>query len=446
MATPNPYHVAAKTKLESLFLDGYSFDDAIRIAQEWTKETDSEIDSDIFMNLAVEAEQKVLAERSMLQDSSRFRLVPLGELLTAPKPTEWLIRDYLEAQSLACLFGASGSMKTFVALDMALCCAAGLPWHGVNAPLPGPVVYVAGEGSRGLSKRIQAWLVGHGQVANTIPFFVASAGVEIRDPESLNEAMSAINFLASWHGSPRLIVLDTLARCFGPGDENSTSDMSGFVARLDELRSMFGCAVLVVHHTGLSEKERARGASSWRAALDMEYRLDKRDDLRILTCTKCKDFEPPQNIAFTYEQMETGWADEETGAPITSVVLHKTDSDVSKVAKQRPLTGAKKIALDTLCQCCNPGGWTHIDEWRDACYGAGITPSSSPDTKGRTFRRAVSDLRDLDLIHVKGDFYCPSGQADKSRACPALSSCPNPDGHGHTPLGVSGCPVKGEAA
>jgi hypothetical protein len=443
---PNPYHVAAKAKLESLFWDGYSFEDAVRLTEQWAIETDGRIAGDVLMPIAMEAEKRVHAERSMLQDNTMFRLMPLGELLAAPRPTEWIIRDYLEAQSLACLFGASGSMKTFVALDMALSCAAGLPWHDVDTPNPGPVVYVAGEGFRGLSKRIRAWLVGHEQKASEVPLFVASAGVEIRNPDSLTEAMTAINSLASVHGNPRLIVLDTLARCFGPGDENSTSDMSGFVARLDELRSMFGCAVLVVHHTGHSESERARGASSWRAALDMEYRLDKRDDLRILTCTKSKDFEYPADMAFTYEQVETGWTDEESGAPITSVVLRQSDADISTAAKQRPLTGAKRVALDALKEACVIDGWAHVDRWREQAYKTGITASEESSAKRKAFMRAVSGLLDMGLIETEDDYYWLAGQPGHTGTCPAPVQCPDRDRPGHTPIRGVPCPASQDQA
>ena len=48
-----------------------------------------------------------------------------------------------------------------------------------------------------------------------------------------------------------MIVIDTLARNFGAGNENSTEDMNRFVASIDRyLREEFGSAILLVHHTG----------------------------------------------------------------------------------------------------------------------------------------------------------------------------------------------------
>ena len=47
----------------------------------------------------------------------------------------------------------------------------------------------------------------------------------------------------------KIIVLDTLARNFGDGDENSTGDMNRFVSAVGRMIERFGCAVVVVHHS-----------------------------------------------------------------------------------------------------------------------------------------------------------------------------------------------------
>jgi hypothetical protein len=120
-------------------------------------------------------------------------------MLAEPRPTDWLLRGYLEAETLACLFGESGTMKSFLALDMGLCIASGLPWHGRDVPLAGPVVYVAGEGFRGLSRRIKAWLVAHHLTGEGLPLMSPARPVQFLDPASLETATSAI---APWPSAP----------------------------------------------------------------------------------------------------------------------------------------------------------------------------------------------------------------------------------------------------
>lgn len=50
-----------------------------------------------------------------------------------------------------------------------------------------------------------------------------------------------------------MIILDTLARCFGGNDENDARDMGAFIRGCDELKRRTGATVLVVHHSGKDE-------------------------------------------------------------------------------------------------------------------------------------------------------------------------------------------------
>ena len=52
--------------------------------------------------------------------------------------------------------------------------------------------------------------------------------------------------------------------------ENSTQDMSRFVAACDAVRRRYGCTMLIIHHSGHGDKGRARGAIALKAALDAE--------------------------------------------------------------------------------------------------------------------------------------------------------------------------------
>ena len=381
-------------------------------------------------------------------DARLFRLLSMEEMLSEPKPTDWVIRDRLEATNLAVLFGGSGSMKTFVALDMGLCTATGLPWHGHTVPKPGPVVYIAGEGFRGLAKRIRAWILEHNADSSAIPFYVTSDLVEFLNPKSVDVATAAVADLVTRQGSPRLVVVDTLARCFGGGDENSTADMGAFVAALDRLRLRFDCAVLVVHHSGLQEQNRARGASALRAALDMEYRLDVQDNTRILICTKAKDHEAPPLLAFEPRTVPTGWIDPDTGDEIMSCVLYKQDKAFSR--KGQVFRGAKQIAFKALLTCCEENGRAHVDDWRKEAYRRGISTSTDSESKGKAFRRAVRDLLDLGKIEADSDYYFPTGQPDRTGHCPDLSTRTLDSDSGQVPLGTvqpvrsAGLPPEGE--
>jgi hypothetical protein len=75
---------------------------------------------------------------------------------------------------------------------------------------------------------------------------------------------------------PGLIVLDTLARCYGGGDENSTKDMNTFVTNCDLLRESFpDTTILVVHHTGKDTARGLRGSSAFNGALDIAFEMNR---------------------------------------------------------------------------------------------------------------------------------------------------------------------------
>ena len=335
-----------------------------------------------------------------------FQFLSLQQIMAAPRPTRWLIRGFLEAGSLAVLFGEAGSMKSFLAIDQGLCIASGLPWHGHACPNPGAVFYLAGEGFDGLTKRIRAWTVAHN--VELAPFFLSRAPAQLLDKTHARAVCDAIGALAEQHGVPRLVIIDTLNRNFGDGDENSSQDMTAFVAALDRLKARFGCAVLVVHHSGIAAKDRSRGSSVLRAAADYEYKLEKKESLRIFSNTKTKDHEPPEKLAFTPEDVGTGWHDPETGCELSSCVLRVADT-VKCCGPARP-TGAKGIALEALeAVHARDGGPVHIDVWRAEAYARGISTGGA-SAKRTALRRAVEQLRDSGhALAVGEDLWSPYG-------------------------------------
>ena len=87
-------------------------------------------------------------------DHTRPLFLPISEIKL--QPPEWLIEGVIEANTLCGLVGASYSGKSFLALDMALSIASGLPFHEATTA-QGSVLFIAGEGNRGLLSRIEAW-------------------------------------------------------------------------------------------------------------------------------------------------------------------------------------------------------------------------------------------------------------------------------------------------
>lgn len=239
------------------------------------------------------------------------------------KPVDWLIKGFMESDSLIELFGAPESGKSLMAIDWALCVASGVDWltHKVR---PGVVFYIAGEGHNGLARRFKAWGIDRSVALKNLHFYTSERAASFCNKESAREVELAIASIIEDTGKkPRLVVIDTLARNFGGGNENSTEDMTKFVSHIDQhIRARFNTSVLLVHHTGHNASDRGRGSSSLKAAVDTEYRM-KKDDVIHLTCTKMKDAEHPKPKAFKIKPVDLLIADEDS-QPVNGVVLEET--------------------------------------------------------------------------------------------------------------------------
>ena len=177
-------------------------------------------------------------------------------------------------------------------------------------------------------------------------------------------------------GKPSLVVLDTLARNFGGGDENSTQDMSRFVAACDTIRNTYKCTLLVVHHSGHSDKHRARGAIALKAALDAEYQLVKKDSQLTLTSTKMKDAEIPSPLTLELTSIELPGLMDDYGSPVTSAALDIVDADVEAIVSQAnamPKRGRwLKAGLDIAKTLMDTEGMVNVQDWHDQCDAIGM--------------------------------------------------------------------------
>ena len=87
--------------------------------------------------------------------SRRLRLTDDEELMSLADPG-WLNDGRIPRGATAQLFGESGTLKSFVAVDLACHIALGLEWHGKSSQ-QGNVVYVCAEGVHGMKHRVAAW-------------------------------------------------------------------------------------------------------------------------------------------------------------------------------------------------------------------------------------------------------------------------------------------------
>lgn len=244
-------------------------------------------------------------------------LKSIDETLSMP-PLDWIVGDFLQEVSLSCIFAPSFSGKSYVALDMALNVAQGTDWHG-RAVKPATVAYIAAEGARGMSVRANAWLAANQAQEGLPPFFFYTQPLDFFDAGHVNHFIKIC--LAK---GVKFVVIDTLARCFGSRDENSTQDMSEFINAVDRLKREIAGHVMIIHHTGKDKDNGARGSSAFKAALDTEIEIKK--DVGLPTLRVCITKQKDGGAELPFEKLEFFEKDcshPTTGEVLTGSILRK---------------------------------------------------------------------------------------------------------------------------
>ena len=309
----------------------------------------------------------------------------------------FIIKGLVPAESLMSIYGPSGSYKSFQALSWGCHIAAGIEWDGKKVE-QGSVLYVAGEGGPQVAKRIKAWEKESGvEVPGLVRVDRPVLPSEREEQQFIIDCCRAIE---EESGMPvKMIVFDTLARCFGGNDENSAKDMGAFIHGCDVIKQAVGASVLIIHHTGKAEGKGARGSSALRAALDCEYYITKEDPHQVgfsLSCMKMKDSEPPKNAGYGLKTIDLSV--DEDGDKITSLVVIPDGSDVLC----RVRVGGRKLSRGETVL------WELIKERLQ--FAASCTKSLIRDdykaVEGKKiphFSRLLTNLCEKELIDLNGD-------------------------------------------
>ena len=324
--------------------------------------------------------------------------VPLqkGQLLTLVgdlklNPIDPLISATLECNSIIGLVGPSGAGKSFVAIDMAMSIATGTPYHGHDVST-GLVILCAGEGFRGIPDRVDAWCMHHGFEKSMAKLAITQRAAQLFDESYLNAFYKEIEALVGQHGKPELIIIDTVARHMSGLDENSAKDMGALVATVDKLKSDFECSIMLVHHTGHANQDRARGSTAFKGALDTEIIVKPLGDHDItMKCDKQKDGPPFEQMQFVKTSVGQ------------SLILQEVAPTSGK--KKGRLTDNEALAMKAFKATMSKIGSEQVklDDWRRE-FNKRHT-GDNPKSKSTAFQRARKQLVHIDFLKVNNDTY-----------------------------------------
>ncbi|HAV8660533.1 TPA: AAA family ATPase [Escherichia coli] len=313
----------------------------------------------------------------------------------------YVIKGLIPAESLCSTYGASGSYKSFLAISWSCHVATGMAWGGRRVS-KGAVIYIAGEGSMGVKRRVKAWEITHDKVVTDL--CIINAPVFPASPDYVEQVIRTAGLVKSRTGeNVRLIVIDTLARCFGGNDENDSRDMGAFIQGCDAIKQATGATVLVVHHSGKDETKGARGSSAFRAALDAEYRISRENSdvtALVAACTKMKDAEEPKESAYDLKSVEV-FTDTDGEEIVSMVVIDvpRAPAELERIEE----AGNKTENHAALWQCIRTrtahGEPCTIALLRDDMKKLGY--------EMKNFRRWLGKLEKDGVIYVDGDDVGP---------------------------------------
>lgn len=218
----------------------------------------------------------------------------------------WLINELVPENATVLLVGPSGSYKSFIALDLALSISTRTDTFGSTPSQTGPTFYAAAEGRAGIKKaRRRAWKAA--RAVDAVPDFYVMPAPMLALPEEVQQFGDEIRRRCDGR-TPRLIVLDTVAKVMAGLNENDAADAGRFIRLCDSLVEAFpGASVVALHHTGKDEGRGARGSSAFLAGFDtvLELRAHKQTKAVEVWVRKHKDAEE-RSEPFTFEGKAIG--------------------------------------------------------------------------------------------------------------------------------------------
>lgn len=301
-----------------------------------------------------------------------YDLLTTNALMRRPRP-RWLVHGLLPREGTAVLYGAPGSGKTFVTLDLCGAIARGVKWAG-HRVRRGRVLYVGLEGH--LRGRVEAYLK-ENQLLDV--------------PNLMFIERQRLNFLAEHHADVRqlvgdiraakaddlsLIVVDTLNRSMPGGNENASEDMGRAIECAGLLSRAFDCLVVLVHHSGKDAGKGARGHSSLLGAADAELEVSREpdSDTRYVEATKVKDGVDGERYAFALKTVDLGATrahdpdaeehERDTSCVVNGLSLAPSEPGVKPGRKlsesEHTVMRALRVAIEANC-----GEPVHVHAWRE---------------------------------------------------------------------------------
>ncbi|SHE78429.1 AAA domain-containing protein [Loktanella atrilutea] len=267
---------------------------------------------------------------------SKFNAVTWLDIPRPGAELKPLIKGILTQNEISLVVGESQSGKSFLAIELAMAVARGVPFFGHKSER-GAVVYQAGESAAGVRRRRLPAYAQHNFCTNKdLPFVLLQSQIDLfgGDEHAHALAAEAVAWGAAMSQPLRLIVIDTFNRATPGANENDGRDMGAIIERCEYIRRETGAHVMLVHHLNAGGLK-PRGHTSLFAAVDSSISVRKVDEVvdangrqvREWSISKMKEGEDGITERFVLPQVVLGH--DRDGDEITSCVVAAPLGDAS---------------------------------------------------------------------------------------------------------------------
>ncbi len=336
---------------------------------------------------------------------------------------EEILQGVLGAGEFSLFVAKPGMGKSVLVGDIGCHIAAGTEWHGRKVK-QGLVVFFAAERKKLTERRVAAWRKKHG--VSGIPFVVVGGKLDLTT--GLIDAKALANTIKTLEEKSGqkcvLIILDTVTRTFGPGDQHQSRDMQRYVQSVDELNRATSAHIAAIHHSPWND-DRGKGAIDLDGAIDVSFVVNVKgtgpSKVFTLTCTGANDGEEGVVTSFQLESVALGTDAE--GKITTAPVVVQADAVTNDGSN---LKGNSTKALESLERAieehgeCPPDGSPGFadgvatvtrEQWRAQFYADARAkePKAPDDTLRKRFNRSIQELIDAKKICNVGEWFWTAG-------------------------------------
>jgi predicted ATP-dependent serine protease len=191
---------------------------------------------------------------------------------------EYLVDGFIPKSSVTVIAGAPGSLKSFLALDISRCLAAGTCFAG-RASSQCKVLYIDRENPASvIRQRTHTLAIGNHAELHYWGLWCDETPPPLGEPRVIDFARSETN---------TCIVYDSLIR-FHHADENDATEMGKIMGELRQLAAA-GATVIVLLHKSDKSENNYRGSSEILAGCDVMWSIEKQPDNKTIELKAVKN-------------------------------------------------------------------------------------------------------------------------------------------------------------